>query len=157
MFLVLWIHWTSWISEIISFIKFEILDHVFFKCLSLFPSPSEIRIINIWGHLEFPFSSWMSFITFHSVLFWTYVLNIGKDWCWEGLGAGGKGDIRGWDGWMASPTRCTWVWVNSRCWWWTGTPGVLQFMESQRVGHDWVTELNWTDVLNFTNLFLWNS
>ena len=42
-------------------------------------------------------------------------------WCWEGLGAGGEGDDRGWDGWMASPTQWTWVWVNSRSWWWTGT------------------------------------
>ena len=66
-------------------------------------------------------------------------------WCWEGLGAGGKGDDRGWDGWMASPTRWMWVWVNSGRWWWTGRPGVLRFMESQRVGHDWATELNWTD------------
>ena len=68
---------------------------------------------------------------------------IGKDWFWEGLGAGG-GDDRGWDGWMASLTRWTWVWVNSRSWWWTGRPGVLGFMGSQRVGHDWVTELIWT-------------
>ena len=68
---------------------------------------------------------------------------IGKDWCWEGLGAGGEGDDRGWDGWMASPTRWTWVWVNSMSWWWTGRPGVLWFMGSQRVRHDWVTELNW--------------
>ena len=68
---------------------------------------------------------------------------IGRDWCWEGLGAGGKGDNRGWDGWMASPTRWTWVWVNSGSWWWTGRPGVLQFMGLQRVGHDWATELNW--------------
>ena len=66
-------------------------------------------------------------------------------WCWEGLGAGGEGDNRGWDGWMASWTRQTWVWVNSGSWWWTGRPGVLRFMVSQRVGHDWVTELNWTD------------
>ena len=65
-------------------------------------------------------------------------------WCWEGLGAGGEGDDRGWDGWMASPTRWTWIWVNSRGWWWTGRPGVLQFMGLQRVGHDWETELNWT-------------
>ena len=64
-------------------------------------------------------------------------------WSWEGLGAGGKGDDRGWDGWMASLTRWTWVWVNSRSWWWTERPGMLQFMGSQRVGHDWVTELNW--------------
>ena len=66
-------------------------------------------------------------------------------WCWEGLGAGGEGDNRGWDGWMASLTRRTWVWVNSGSWWWTGRPGVLQFMGSQRVRHDWVTELNWTE------------
>ena len=63
-------------------------------------------------------------------------------WCWEGLGAGGEGDDRGWDGWMASLTQWTWVWVNSRSWWWTGRPGVLWFMGSQRVRHDWVTELN---------------
>ena len=67
-------------------------------------------------------------------------------WCWEGLGAGGEGDNRGWDGWMASPTRWTWVWVNSGSWWWTGRPGLLWFMESQRVGHDWATELNWTEL-----------
>ena len=68
-------------------------------------------------------------------------------WCWEKLGAGGEGDDRGWDGWMASPTQWTWVWVNSRSWWWTGRPGVLWFMGSQRVGHDWATELNWTELM----------
>ena len=68
-----------------------------------------------------------------------------RPWCWEGLGSGGEGDDRGWDGWMASLTRCTWVWVDSRSWWWTGRPGILQFMGSQRVRHDWVTKLNWTD------------
>ena len=68
-------------------------------------------------------------------------------WCWEGLGAGGEGDYQGWDGWMASRTQWTWVWVNSRRWWWTGRPGVLQFMGLQRVGHDWATELNWTESL----------
>ena len=52
------------------------------------------------------------------------------------------GHPTGWDGWMASPTRWTWVWVNSGSWWWTGRPGVLRFMGSQRVGHDWATELN---------------
>ena len=60
-----------------------------------------------------------------------------------GIGAGGEGDDRGWNGWMASPTQCKWVWVNSGSWWWTGRPGVLWFMGSQRVGHDWATELNW--------------
>ena len=63
----------------------------------------------------------------------------------EGLGAGGEGDDRGWDGWMASRTLWTWVWVNSGGWWWTRKPGVLRFMGSQRVGHNWVTELNWTE------------
>ena len=68
-----------------------------------------------------------------------------RPWCWEGLGAGGEGDNRGWDGWMASPTQWALVWVNSRSWWWTWRPGVLQFMGSQRVRHDWATELNWTE------------
>ena len=72
-----------------------------------------------------------------------------KPWCWERLKAGGEGDDRRWDGWVASPTRWTWVWVNSGSWWWTGRPDVLRFMGSQRVGHDWVTELNWLKELGF--------
>ena len=72
-----------------------------------------------------------------------YTQFIHRLWCWEVLRAGGKGDDRGWDGWMALPTRWMWVWVSSRSWWWTGRPGVLRFMGSQRVGHDWATELNW--------------
>ena len=67
-----------------------------------------------------------------------------RPWCWDRLGAG-EGDSRGWDGWMASLTPWAWVWVNSRSLWWTGRPGVLQFMGLQRVGHDWATELNWTE------------
>ena len=63
-----------------------------------------------------------------------------RPWCWERLKAGGEGDDRGWDGWMASPTRWTWVWVGSGSWWWTGKPGVLQSMGLQRVRHDWMTE-----------------
>ena len=69
-----------------------------------------------------------------------------RPWCWERLRAGGEGDDRGWGGWMASPTQWTWVWVNSRSWWWTGRPCVLQSMGSQRVGHGWATELNWTSI-----------
>ena len=71
-----------------------------------------------------------------------------KPWCWERLRAGGEGDDRGWDGWMASPTQWTWVWVNSGSWWWTGRPGVLQSLGLQRVGHDWATELNWAELLS---------
>ena len=64
-------------------------------------------------------------------------------WCWEGLGAGREGDDGGWDGCMASPTRWTWVWVNSGSWWWTVKPGMLWFVGLQRVRHDSATELNW--------------
>ena len=69
----------------------------------------------------------------------------GRDW--------GQEDDRGWDGWMTSLTRWTWVWVNSASWWWTGRPGVLRFMGSQRVRHDWVTELNWTELKCYHNFF----
>ena len=67
-----------------------------------------------------------------------------RPWFWERL-RGGEGDNRGWDGWMASPTQWTRVWVNTGSWWWTGRPGVLQSVGSQRVAHDWATELNWTE------------
>ena len=70
---------------------------------------------------------------------------------------GGEGDDRGWDGWMASPTQWTWVWVDSGSWWWTGRPVVLQFMGSQRVGHDWATELNWTELKHSLGLLSWLS
>ena len=84
-----------------------------------------------------------------------------KDWCWSSnifghlmqradslektlvsqrLTAGGEGDDRGWDGWMAPLTQWMWVWASSRRWGWTGKPGVLQSMGSKRVGHDWATE-----------------
>ena len=68
-----------------------------------------------------------------------------RPWCWERLKAGGEGDNRGWDDWMASPTLWTWVWVRSGSWWWTGKPGVLQPMRSQRVRHNWATELSEKD------------
>ena len=63
----------------------------------------------------------------------------GKDWGQEEKG------MTGWDGWMASSTQWTWVWVDSSSWWWTGRPGVLQSMGSQRVWHYGATGLNWTD------------
>ena len=88
-----------------------------------------------------------------------------KPWCWERL-TEGEGIDRGRDGWMASPIQWTWVWVNSRSWWWTGRPGVLQPMGSQRVEHNWATELNWTEgwtflhrkeIINFTKGSSWES
>ena len=66
-------------------------------------------------------------------------------WLWERLKAGGEGDNRGWDSWIASQTPWTWVWASSGSWWGTGRPGVLQSMGSQKVRHGWATELNWTD------------
>ena len=69
-----------------------------------------------------------------------------RPWCWEKLRAREEGDNRGWDGWMASLTQWTWVWVDSGSWWWTGRPGVLWLVGSQSIRHDWATELNWTEV-----------
>ena len=67
-----------------------------------------------------------------------------RPWRWEKLKAGGEGDDRGWDSWMASPTWWTWVWASSGSWWWKGKPSMLQSMGSQRVRHNWVIELNWS-------------
>ena len=75
-------------------------------------------------------------------------------WCWERLRAGGEGDDRGWDGWMASLTQWTWAWVNSGSWWWTGRPGVLQYMGLHRVGHDWATELTELKVYSYYSFIL---
>ena len=90
-------------------------------------------------------------------------MHLKRPWCWERLKAGGEGDDRGWDSFIALLTPWTWVWVSSRSCWRTGKPGVLQSMGSQRVGHEWLTELNWTelslpvresDLINF--LCVWN-
>ena len=64
-----------------------------------------------------------------------------RPWCWGRFKTGREGEDRGWDGWTASPTWWTWVWASSGSRWWIGKPGVLQSMRSQRVGHDWATEL----------------
>ena len=74
-----------------------------------------------------------------------------RPWCWERLKAGEEGDNRRWDGWMASLTGWTWVWVNSGSWWWTGRPGELQSVGSQRVRQDRVTELKWTEQIVLNN------
>ena len=91
-------------------------------------------------------------------------INLGvhwKEWCWswnsntlatlcEELTHWKRpwliGKDRGWDGWMASPTRWTCIWVNSGIWWWTGRPGVLQLMGLQRLRCAWATELNWCGI-----------
>ena len=70
-----------------------------------------------------------------------------RPWCWERYIAVGKGDNRGWDSRMASSIQWTWVWANSRRYWKTGKPGVLQSTGSQRVGHDLGTEHNKVDLV----------
>ena len=80
---------------------------------------------------------------------WEELTHWKRPWCWEGLGAGGEGDDRGWDGWMASPTRWAWVWVNSGSWWWTGRPGMLRLRGSQRVGRPRLS--HWTELNEWMN------
>ena len=104
-------------------------------------SPSEGRSV-LSVHWKDWYWSWNSNTL---ATWWEELTLLKKPWCWEWLRAGGEGDDRGWDGWMASLTQWTWVWVNSESWCWTGRPGVLWFTGSQRVRHDWVTELNWTE------------
>ena len=85
-----------------------------------------------WGWNSITLATWCEELT-----------HLKRPWCWETLKAGGERDDREWDGWMASLTQWTWVWVNSGSWWWTGRPGMLQSRGSQRVRQDWATELNW--------------
>ena len=77
------------------------------------------------------------------ITWWGDLTYLKRPWSWERLRAGGEGDDRGWDGSMASPAQWTWIWVDSGSWWWTGRPGVLLFMGSQRDRHDW---LNWSEM-----------
>ena len=86
----------------------------------------------LWWGLISPLATWYEELTH-----WK------RPWSWERLKAGGEGEDRGWDSWMASPTQCTWIWVGSGSWWWIGKPGMLQSMGSQRIRHYWRTELNW--------------
>ena len=116
------------------------------------PSPASRRSI-----LGVPWKDWCWSWNSNTLATWCEHLNhLKRPWCWERLRAGGEGDNRGWDGWMASPTWWTWAWVDSGSWWWTGRPGVLWFMGSQRVGQDCVTELNWMLAKIFRKSYLEN-
>ena len=107
----------------------------------------EIQPVKPKGNQSWIFTGLMLKLKLQYLATWCKELShLKRPWCWEKLNTGGEGDDRGWDGWMASPTQWTWVQVSSRNWWWTGRPGVLQSMGSQRVGHDWATELNWTEL-----------
>ena len=96
--------------------------------------------------LNIHWNDWCWSWNFNTLTTWGEELTHWKrPWCWERLKAGRKGADRGWDAWMASLTWWAWVWVSSGSWCWTGKPGTLQSIGSQRVGHNWATELNWTD------------
>ena len=121
------------------------------------PTNSSSRISVLGVHCKDWCWSWNS----NTLATWCKELTHWKrPWCWEGLGAGGEGENRGWDGWMASLTWWTWVWVNLGSFWWTGRPGMLRFMGLQRVGHDWVTGLNCTELKVWSNIpmnFTWSN
>ena len=155
----------------VRIVKAMVFPVVMYGCESWTVKKAEcqrIDAIELWCWRRFLRVPWTARRSNHSILKKSVLDVLWKDWCWswnsntlatscealtywkrlcswEGLGEGGEGNDRGWDGWMASPTQWTWVWVNSGSWWWTGRPGVLQFMGLQRVGHDWATELNWTE------------
>ena len=97
--------------------------------------------------LNFHWKDWCWSLNSNTLAMWCKELtHLKRPWCWERLKAGGEGDDRGWDGWMASLTHRTWVWVNSGSWWWTGRPGMPGPCPwCSRVRHDWGTELNWTN------------
>ena len=101
-------------------------------------SPSQRQsVLNIW------WKDWCQNWNSSTLATWCEELPHSKQpWCWERLKLGREGINRGWDSWMASPTQWTWVWVKSWSWWWIGRSAVLKSTGSQRVGHDWVTELN---------------
>ena len=112
------------------------------------PWITEIRPVNPKGN-----QSWIFIGIFWIFWCWSWNSNTLATWCkelthlkrsscCERLKVGGEGDNRGWDGWMALPTRGTWVWASSGSWWWTGKPSMLQSMGLQRVRHDWASELN---------------
>ena len=130
-------------KEIIHWLKFTLL--CFPYCLICQEVQSQIYYsVVVRSVLGVYWKDWCWSWNSYSLATWCKELtHLKRPWCWERLRAEGEGDNRGWDGWMASLTQWTWVWVNSGSWWWTGRPGVLWFTGSQRVGHNWANELNW--------------
>ena len=106
-------------------------------------SPSQRQsVLNIW------WKDWCRSWNSSTLATWCEELpHLKRPWCWERLKMGKEGINREWDVWMASPTQWIWVWVKSGSWWWRGMSGMLKSTGSQRVGHDWETELNWASFL----------
>ena len=118
----------------------------------------EIRPVNLTCSqpLNIHWKNWCWGWNSNTLATWCKDLSLWKRlWCWERLKEGGEGENRGWDGWMASTTYWTWIWTSSRGWWWTGKPGMLQSISSQRVKKEWETELKWsTFFTNKSTLFI---
>ena len=126
-----------------------------FYCLRVVSVGRSNESIHRKSVLNIHWKDWGWSWSFNTLATWCKQLTHWKrPWFWERLKAGREGDDRGWDGWMVSTTWWTWVSVSSGRWWWTGKPGVLQFLGSQRVGHDWATEMNWKVVWYYLGLGL---
>ena len=126
-----WCFWTVVLEKTLE----SSLDCKEFKPVNLKRNQHWIFIGSCWSWNSNSLATW-----------WEELTQWKRPWSWEGLKAGGEGDDRGWNDWMASPTWWTWVWASSGSWWWTGKPSMQQSMGSQRVGHNCNTVLNWTDV-----------
>ena len=109
----------------------------------------EIKLVNPKGNQNIHWREWCWSWNSNTLATWCEELTHWKiSWYWERLKAEREEDDKGWDGWITSPTWWTWVWANSRSWWWTRKPGMLQSMRSQRIGHYWVTEQKyWKDFM----------
>ena len=94
-------------------------------------SPSDPKLPLLWCRRSIGYAM-ILLIFLHIHILVLFFSHLKRPWCWERLKAGGEGDDRGWDGWMASQTQWTWVWASSERWWWTGEPGMLQSMGSQK-------------------------
>ena len=138
----------------LSFLRFSSAVELMTDCWTYYRIPCSVLYIFIqYDLLLFMYLKVCIVYSQHPVLSlatWCKELtHLKRPWCWKKLKAG-KGDDRGWDGWMASPTRWTWVWVSSGSWWWTGRPGMLQ--SRGRKESDMTEQLNWlTDVGSFQN------
>ena len=122
-------HSFLWLSNIPLYMC--TMDYSIYICTMKYYSAIEKNCVCVYTHTHT-----------HGILDKNCIYRYIRPWCWERLKAGGEGDNKGWNGWMASLTQWTWVWASSGSWWWTGKPGALQSMGSQRVRLDWATKLN---------------
>ena len=127
------IYWKSFENKINYFVQYPLL-HEKYLFLSSKPSRPSYRKSVLTIHWKYRCWSWIS----STLATWYEELtDLKRPWCWERLKAGGEGDDRGWDGWMASPAQLTWIWVDSRSWWWTGKPDLHGVTKSQTQLSDW--------------------